>query len=55
MTFSVLQCYINFKFCICEGTGAEDQRLPRADRLTKLKMQDAGSEGEACHHAADSE
>lgn len=37
------------------GTGTEDQRIPRADCLTKLKMQDAGSEGQACHHAADSE
>lgn len=37
------------------GTGTEDQRIPRADCLTKLKMQDAGSESQACHHAADGE
>lgn len=37
------------------GTGPEDQRLPGADRLSKLKMQDAGCEGQTRHHAADSE
>lgn len=50
-------CYIT-SGCILYfwiGTCPKDQRLPGANRLTQLKMQNAGSEGQARHHAPDSD
>lgn len=58
--FSLFLCFLFIiaKFTKCvffEGPGTKDQRLPGTDCFIELKMQDAGSEGQACHHAADSE
>ena len=50
---AITSLYVTVYFCI--GTRPEDQRLPGTNCFTKLKMQNAGSEGQACHNVTDSE
>lgn len=53
-SFLDLQLHHNQLF-IYEGAGTENKGLSGTDCITEFKMQDAGSEGQACRDAADCE